>query len=161
MRRIYRIRTAALATATALSVALLSACTIGEVAGNNEAETASQGTEEESVPQPTLPESAPAPAPATTEDLPVIEATDPQEALESIAADNPGTGIAVAGGGTVFAAGMTDPVAAWSTAKVPLAIAAERAGVAEDSTVTQAITYSDNAAADSLWEALGLSLIHI
>ena len=155
MRRIYRIRTAALATATALSVALLSACTIGDVSGIDEAETAPQGTKEESAPQPTLPESTPVPAPVTTEDLPVIEATDPQEALDAIAADNPGTGIAVAGGGTVFAAGMTDPVAAWSTAKVPLAIAAERAGVAEDSTVTQAITYSDNAAADSLWEALG------
>ena len=155
MRRIHRFHTAALATATALSVALLSACTIGDVSGNNEAENAPLGAEEESAPQPTLPESAPAPAPATTEELPVIEATDPQEALESIAADNPGTGIAVAGGGGGFAAGMTDPVAAWSTAKVPLAIAAERAGVAEDNTVTQAITYSDNAAADSLWEALG------
>ena len=105
MRRIHRFHTAALATATALSVALLSACTIGDVSGNNEAENAPLGAEEESAPQPTLPESAPAPAPATTEELPVIEATDPQEALESIAADNPGTGIAVAGGGGVFAAG--------------------------------------------------------
>lgn len=38
---------------------------------------------------------------------------------------------------------------------MPLAIAAERAGVADPETVSRAITFSDNAAADSLWEALG------
>ncbi|GAA1473677.1 hypothetical protein GCM10009604_17900 [Corynebacterium aurimucosum] len=85
----------------------------------------------------------------------MIKATDLQEAVDAIAADNPGTGIAVAGSGTVAAAGITDPLPAWSTVKVPLAIAAERAGVAEADVVSRAITYSDNAAADSLWEALG------
>ncbi|WP_065422013.1 MULTISPECIES: hypothetical protein [Corynebacterium] len=125
-----------------IAVASLSACTIGDVSAPEQPTAASS-------PQPTLPESTPEKEP------PVIEASDIHEALEAIAADNPGTGIAVAGADTVAAAGITDPQSAWSTAKVPLAIAAERAGVADPETVSRAITFSDNAAADSLWEALG------
>ena len=151
MRRILTLRDSALATATVVSVALLSACTIGDVSSHDSAEDPSALGP--STPQPTLPETSSAPDPM--EDVPVIEAASPQEALDAIAAENPGTGIAVAGADEVFAAGITDPVAAWSTSKVPLAIAAERAGVADSGAVSQAITYSDNAAADSLWSALG------
>ncbi|WP_151528974.1 MULTISPECIES: hypothetical protein [Corynebacterium] len=45
--------------------------------------------------------------------------------------------------------------AAWSTSKVAIAIAAERAGVADPSVVEAAIAVSDNAAAEILWNAIG------
>ncbi|WJY69992.1 hypothetical protein [Corynebacterium aurimucosum] len=143
-----------MAVLAALVGASLSACTIGDV-------TTLEPSAPASSPQPTLPDSGaevsdgPAAGPALDKEPTVIKATDLQEAVDAIAADNPGTGIAVAGSGTVAAAGITDPLPAWSTVKVPLAIAAERAGVAEADVVSRAITYSDNAAADSLWEALG------
>lgn len=143
-----------MAVLAALVGASLSACTIGDV-------TTLEPSAPASSPQPTLPDSGaevsdgPAAGPALDKEPTVIKATDLQEAVGAIAADNPGTGIAVAGSGTVAAAGITDPLPAWSTVKVPLAIAAERAGVAEADVVSRAITYSDNAAADSLWEALG------
>ncbi len=44
---------------------------------------------------------------------------------------------------------------AWSTAKVPVAMAAISAGVAQRQDLVQAITASDNAAAERLWAALG------
>jgi hypothetical protein len=44
---------------------------------------------------------------------------------------------------------------AWSTIKVPLAIAAMRAGVDSDLLVLETITRSDNAAAETLWSRLG------
>lgn len=125
-----------------MAVASLSACTIGDV-------SAPVGSTAANSPQPTLPESTPDKEPS------VIKAADLHDAVEAIAADNPGTGIAVAGSDTVAAAGITNPRSAWSTAKVPLAIATERAGVADADTVSRAITFSDNAAADSLWQALG------
>lgn len=45
--------------------------------------------------------------------------------------------------------------AAWSTAKVPVAMAAVAAGVAGSADLERAITGSDNAAAERLWMALG------
>ncbi|HEY1838999.1 MAG TPA: hypothetical protein VGG53_02040 [Mycobacterium sp.] len=44
---------------------------------------------------------------------------------------------------------------AWSTSKVPLAIAALRAGVGSDELVASTIVQSDNAAAEELWSQLG------
>ena len=139
--------------AVAAAAALLSACTIGDVSA-----PAPASDSEAAGPEPTLSSSASAAPTAPTthpEDTPVSTARTPQEAIEAIVADNPGTGIAVAGGGEVVSAGVTQPVAAWSTAKVPLAIAAERAGVADPEVVSRAITFSDNAAADTLWTSLG------
>ena len=43
---------------------------------------------------------------------------------------------------------------AWSTVKVPLTIAAARAGIGDDA-IEATITESDNAAAEELWSALG------
>ena len=149
-----RRRMAVLAALVGIAGASLSTCTIGDVSTPEPSAPASS-------PQPTLPDSGaevsdgPAADSALDKEPTVIKATDLQEAVDAIAADNPGTGIAVAGSGTVAAAGNTGPLPAWSTVKVPLAIAAERAGVADPDTVSRAITYSDNAAADSLWEALG------
>jgi hypothetical protein len=67
-------------------------------------------------------------------------------------------GIAVApvGGATVSALGSWSTGVAWSTIKVPLAIAAQRADPASaPESVTKAITESDNAAAEQLWSTLG------
>jgi hypothetical protein len=44
---------------------------------------------------------------------------------------------------------------AWSTSKVPLAIAAVRAGVGTDELVALTIAQSDNASAEELWSQLG------
>lgn len=70
------------------------------------------------------------------------------------------TGIAlwdVGGRGSVLAFGDFRVGPAWSTMKVPLAIAALRNGdqASVTSAVEAAITQSDNVAADSLWQGLG------
>jgi hypothetical protein len=70
------------------------------------------------------------------------------------------SGIAVSGigfGRKVEQAGSLRSGVAWSTAKVPVAMAviAAGAGQAHSQDLTQAITASDNAAAERLWAALG------
>jgi hypothetical protein len=61
-------------------------------------------------------------------------------------------GVAVAAAdGSVSSFGAWSSGVAWSTVKVPLAIAAFRAGLAVDSVITR----SDNAAAEELWSRLG------
>lgn len=81
------------------------------------------------------------------------------EAFDRIAADLPaGSGLAMAPVGRpdlVRTAGDPGPVVAWSTVKVPLAIAALRARPDLTGVAQQAITVSDNAAAETLWSALG------
>jgi hypothetical protein len=67
-------------------------------------------------------------------------------------------GIAVSGvgrGQQVETLGPLQSAVAWSTSKVPVAMAAIAAGVADDGDLRQAITASDNAAATRLWDALG------
>lgn len=64
-------------------------------------------------------------------------------------------GVGLSRSGKTAASGMTAPVASWSTSKVPLAIAAVRAQPDLASTAVEAITVSDNAAAQALWDALG------
>lgn len=67
-------------------------------------------------------------------------------------------GIAVSGvglGRQVAHAGSLRSGVAWSTAKVPVAMAALAAGVGTQEDIRQAITASDNAAAERLWNALG------
>lgn len=64
---------------------------------------------------------------------------------------SPDTAIAVAGVGST----QEVNVPAWSTIKVPLSIAAVRDGSADMGALTSAITVSDNAAAEQLWEGLG------
>ncbi|WP_432420632.1 hypothetical protein, partial [Nocardia farcinica] len=68
------------------------------------------------------------------------------------------------GGGAVLRGGGARPVIlgdwtggpAWSTMKVPLVIAAERADASVSTySMTMAITSSDNTAADALWQSLG------
>lgn len=87
----------------------------------------------------------------------------PSDGLQASFAELAGTvaatiGIAIAplGTDTVSTFGSWSTGVAWSTIKVPLVIAAQRAGVADaDTLATRAITESDNAAAEQLWSELG------
>jgi Beta-lactamase enzyme family len=65
-------------------------------------------------------------------------------------------GIAIASfGSSPVCLGTWSSGVAWSTSKVPLVIAALRAGVGTGELVTLTITQSDNAAAEELWSRLG------
>jgi hypothetical protein len=66
-----------------------------------------------------------------------------------------GVAIAAADGTGLLSLGTWSTGVAWSTIKVPLAIAALRAGVASRELVAQTIAQSDNAAAEDLWSGLG------
>ncbi|MFE3541480.1 hypothetical protein ACFXK0_00740 [Nocardia sp. NPDC059177] len=66
-----------------------------------------------------------------------------------------GLAIMPVGGGQAVTFGNWTTGPAWSTIKVPLAIAALRNSSAYVTTATAAITASDNSAADTLWESLG------
>ena len=59
------------------------------------------------------------------------------------------------GTGAPQAAGDLVADVAWSTSKVPIAIASVRATGATDANVNAAITVSDNAAAEAMWASLG------
>ena len=54
----------------------------------------------------------------------------------------------------LITAGDQTPMVAWSTIKVPLAVASERAG-GQSAPQTRAIVESDNSAAESLWASIG------
>ena len=157
----------ALVSITVVGAVALSSCTIGNpkpsdsnLGENDSASTAQVESVEPA--EPTLPASATQDSTrvaATPENSAAVDG-DAQAALDraiAVAVDQFGgqVGVAVAGGGGVVSAGATGVASAWSTSKVPLAIAAQRAGVADPATVSSAITYSDNQSADRLWQALG------
>ena len=68
-------------------------------------------------------------------------------------------GVATVGNKGPVAAGLTAPSPAWSTIKVPIAIAAMRAfpGLEEDARA--AVSASDNAAAQRLYDAVGAEAV--
>lgn len=67
-----------------------------------------------------------------------------------------GVAVAPIGADTgVSTLGTVDGGVAWSTSKVPIAMAAIKAGTANANDLRQAITASDNAAAERLWSGLG------
>ena len=111
-------------------------------------------------PQPTATVPAP-PVAAPPADQSPTAPTDLKSSFTDLAATlNGSVGV------SYVAVGSTEPAVqlggwssgpAWSTAKVPLAIAALRAQDKPDATapMTAAITESDNAAADTLWAGLG------
>ncbi|MEY1676426.1 hypothetical protein AB4Z55_19845 [Gordonia sp. ABKF26] len=106
--------------------------------------------------------STPAPGP----NAPTASSTVPPAAFGGLAASfrkvaastglTVGMAIAPVGGSAVPALTLGDdaPRVAWSTIKVPLAVAAERANGPSPS-ARAAIVDSDNAAAESLWSSLG------
>ena len=114
----------------------------------------------ESVPEVTR---APEESPSSEARPPSTPATPPSpatgEALEIIGQALPElTGIAIAPVGRaeeVTVLGDVQTGVAWSTSKVPLAIAALRANPGATTQVRAAITQSDNEAAEALWEGLG------
>lgn len=83
----------------------------------------------------------------------------PTAQFDAFASALPGqVGVAVSGVGSgqpVEQLGSLQSAVAWSTSKVPVAMAALEAGVADQQDVRAAITASDNAAATRLWDALG------
>ena len=89
---------------------------------------------------------------------PLLSAAD-HASFSELAADLPGEeGLAVSALNRdegVSSAGSLRTGVAWSTAKVPVVMAAISAGVGTRADATQAITASDNAAADRIWRALG------
>jgi hypothetical protein len=82
----------------------------------------------------------------------------PKTSFDELSGTVPATiGIAIAAvDGTCQASlGTWSTGVAWSTIKVPLAIAASRAGAGSLELVARTITESDNAAAEELWSGLG------
>lgn len=77
--------------------------------------------------------------------------------FDDFAAAVPATiGVAVAGGAAVYSLGRWSSGVAWSTIKVPLAVAALRADRDRaEPLVVKAITESDNPASEELWSQLG------
>ena len=94
-----------------------------------------------------LPESEPPRAPETSAvDLDAVVAASPLTA---------GIAVGPVGGGEISSAGAWQTGVAWSTIKVPLAIAVARVSPQTLEANATAITVSDNPAADNLWAALG------
>jgi hypothetical protein len=75
--------------------------------------------------------------------------------LSATAAATVGVAIAPAVGSPVTSFGTWSTGVAWSTIKVPLAIATLRAGSGSRQLMAKAISQSDNAAAEKLWSQLG------
>lgn len=65
------------------------------------------------------------------------------------------SGLAAASGSEVVSAGTWTTGVAWSSIKVPIAVASVRRGGADRAALRAAITSSDNAAAERLWAGLG------
>ena len=89
---------------------------------------------------------------------PLLSAAD-RASFARLAGQLPGAeGVAVSLAGVghpVSSVGSLRTGVAWSTAKVPVAMAAIRGGVGSSANLVPAITASDNAAAERLWSALG------
>ncbi|MDO5512846.1 hypothetical protein [Corynebacterium sp.] len=79
--------------------------------------------------------------------------------VAEVSADHGGrVGLALATGDEVVHVGLTGTSFAWSTVKVPIAVAAEREGVATEALIEASISNSDNAAAYQLARAVDLEL---
>ena len=79
-----------------------------------------------------------------------------ETSFEELSGTVPATiGLAIAATGSAVSFGAWSTGVAWSTIKVPLAIATLRAGVGSRELVADAIIQSDNAAAEELWSQLG------
>ena len=117
----------------------------------------------ERAPSPTTDEGVPAPpsSPSPSSSGRVVVGAEARRALERVVEDHPEVAIALApvgGDGTPVTVGADETLPAWSTIKVPLALAAHRAhpkDAAARADVEAAITVSDNEAAARLWTGLG------
>jgi hypothetical protein len=117
----------------------------------------------ERAPSPTTDEGVPTPSssPSPSSSGRVVVGAEARRALERVVEDHPRVAIALApvgGDGTPVTLGTDESLPAWSTIKVPLALAAHRAHPKDAATradVEAAITASDNEAAARLWTGLG------
>lgn len=131
------------AVAIAVTGSLMAACTGG---GGQEPGPAGSAASE------------PAPRPALTG---TVSSPDPrseslQRLIDDVTADFGGqASVALHGEGRDMAAGPGDPHPAWSTMKVPVAIAALRVDPELSGVAAAAIRSSDNDAAEQLWNSLG------
>lgn len=109
------------------------------------------------------PSSSTTPSP-TTSSTPPTESAELERALvvdlEEVMRTHDGAEVSVAlapvgSPGRTEVVGEATPLVAWSTIKVPLALAVLRSGHAAPADTTAALTASDNAAAQRLWESLG------
>lgn len=151
---------AASAVATVITAASLSACTIA-TSGDSESSTAQTTTRTTTVsPSPNPSTSTPA-KPETTRkpdgngDQKQVQAVLDQAVADATAQFGGTAAISLSDGRVTVDAGELSSGPAWSTVKVPLALAAVSAGVADAGAVQRALETSDNAAADQLWNALG------
>ena len=140
-----------------VAVAFLTGCTI---------DTSPQPVPEEQVAQPTPESKVAQPEPEEKVEQPVPEENPRPLRPEYSAALNElvrtteeeiaGTvGIAIATGDGIFQAGDPAIGSAWSTIKVPIAIAADRENVASKELIDAAITISDNPATVTLFAGIG------
>lgn len=142
-----------MAAAAALVGAALSACTIPPRSGDANTGPGKTITQIVVVPPESTAPLVPAPPPAAT-------GQGPLAGFDTLAAQlggNSGIALAPVGGGQSISAGTLQSGPAWSTIKVPLAIAALTApgGSEQLTSAARAITASDNAAAEQLWHSLG------
>lgn len=106
-----------------------------------------------------VPEEQPA-QPVAEPAAPSLQAHTPEELLDTVVAENAAAfggqlGVATVGEHGPVAAGFSAPSPAWSTIKVPIAVAATRAQLDAEADVRAAITASDNDAAQRLYSAVG------
>lgn len=147
-------RGAASLAVTAACALLLGGCVIGDVDQDGDQDQDGPATGS-AAPAPTTGTEDPA-DPADTEDAETPETFEQGDLAIDESAGS--AGVALLDGGAVRTGGsmadMSD--AAWSTSKVPLAIAAlNAAGGGLEEQMRQAISASDNDAAEALWASLG------
>lgn len=137
-----------------LTVIPLGACTVpGEGPATSPTETVTLTST--AAPAPGQPDSA-APAPTLAEPPVAGGEVDLQSLIDAAVAGFGGSaGIAVSDGTTDISAGDDAALPAWSTIKVPLAIAALRHDPGMATWAAPAIQSSDNDAAATLWNSLG------
>lgn len=145
-----------LAAVTTAVLMVLPACTIGNV---DDLRAEREGRASSTAPEQPLNdeiEQDSGPQPTTSDQPRETESSKEEPAPADFAGDLdslivPGTAIAVAGVGEAGAVSMP----AWSTSKVPVAIAALRHDPANAQYVNAAISASDNAAAEAMWASMG------
>lgn len=131
-------------------VGLLSGCTIPT---DRDVPEAAAPTTTVVVVKPATSTAVPTSAEVTTSAAQSTAAT--LDVSDIVAAHGGRLGVAIVDGANVVTAGELTTGSAWSTMKVPVALAAARNGTASADLVRSAITSSDNAAAQSLWDSLG------
>jgi hypothetical protein len=136
------------------SLLIIVACAAAVIALKSEPEPAAASATPTSQAPPPQPPPAPAPAPAPATGL---QESFAQFQRETFGGEIAGLVVQPIGRDPITVAPWDGETFAWSTIKVPLAIAALREGLGEqlDADIKAALTVSDNEAAERIWAALG------